>query len=194
MNLKSLYSKLDLKDRNVSLNILNNNQEFTFRDKITADDLVGIREVIESSTVFSPEEMNIALELVDERLKKGAQSGYHFLVVERCGKMVGYACFGKVAGTISSFDLYWIAVHRDSHKLGIGKALLKKSESIISDMGGERIYIETSSRKSYKAARLFYSYCGYKKEAVLKDFYSQGDDKIIYVKEINKYIKEINKR
>ena len=175
MKLKSLYNKSDLKDKTAGVNILNNNQGLVFRDEITSNDLVGIREVIESSGVFSPEEMDIAIELADERLKKGAKSGYHFLIVERYGKMAGYACFGKVAGTRSSFDLYWIAVHRDLHNLDVGKALLKKSESVILEMGGERIYIETSSRRIYKAARLFYSHCGYKKEAVLKDFYSPGE-------------------
>ena len=70
--------------------------------------------------------------------------------------------------------------------MGIGKALLIKSESIISEMGGDRVYIETSSRKSYEATRLFYSNCGYKKEAVLKDFYSTGDNKVIYIKKIRK--------
>jgi ribosomal protein S18 acetylase RimI-like enzyme len=186
MKLKSFYSKPDFNDRNLNFKIVNNNQELTFRNKIMADDPEGIHEVVESSRIFSYEEMNIAIELADERLKKGIRSGYHFLFVELYGKMVGYACFGKIAGTKSSFDLYWLAVHRDLHNLGIGKALLMKSESIISEMGGDRIYIETSSRKSYEAARLFYSFCGYKKEAILKDFYSPCDDKIIYVKEIKK--------
>ena len=186
MNLKYLYGKPDFNDRNLSLKILNNDQGLTFRNEIVANDLKNILELIESLNVFSPEEMNIAIELANERLKKGAQSGYHFLFVERNGKMTGYTCFGKIAGTISSFDLYWLAVHRDLHNLGIGRTLLIKSESIISEMGGSRIYIETSSRKSYEAARLFYNHSGYKKEALLKDFYSPGDDKVIYVKEINK--------
>lgn len=186
MKLKSLCHKPDFNKESIGLNIPDNDHELAFRNEITADDPVKILEIIESTSVFSPEEKNIAIELMEERLKKGGQSGYHFLFCERYGKMVGYACFGKIAGTLSSFDLYWIAVHRDLHNLGIGKALLRKSESIISEMGGDRIYIETSSRKSYEAARLFYSNCGYKKEAVLKDFYSIGDNKVIYVKEIKR--------
>ena len=186
MKLKSLCHKPDFNKTSVGINIPDNDYELTFRNEITADDPAKILEIIESTNIFSSEEKNIAIELTDERLKKGAQSGYHFLFCERYLKMVGYACFGKIAGTISSFDLYWIAVHRDLHNLGIGKALLRKSESIISEMGGDRIYIETSSRKSYESARLFYSHCGYKKEAILNDFYSAGDNKVIYMKEIKK--------
>ena len=186
MKLKSLCHKPDFNELNIDLNTPDNDHELTFRNEITGDDPVKILEVIESTSVFSQEEKNIAIELTDERLKRGVQSGYHFLFCERYGKMVGYACFGKIAGTMSSFDLYWIAVHKDFHNSGIGKALLRKSESIISEMGGDHIYIETSSRKSYEAARLFYSHCGYKKEAILKDFYSTGDNKVIYVKKIKK--------
>ena len=161
-----------------------NNQELTYRNQIMPSDLKNIYQIIESSKNFSDEEMNIAIELADERLKNGAQCGYSFLFAERYNKIIGYACYGKIAGTKSSFDIYWLAVHRNFHGLGIGKQLLKKTEYIIAEMGGNRIYIETSSRKAYESARIFYAHCGYKKEAVLNDFYSPGDNKVVYVKEI----------
>jgi hypothetical protein len=47
---------------------------------------------------------------------------------------------------------------------------------------GRRIYIETSSQAKYAPTREFYRRCGYEPEAVLKDFYADGDDKLIYVK------------
>jgi ribosomal protein S18 acetylase RimI-like enzyme len=173
--------------RDTKIEIMNN-QELTYRNEIMPSDLKYIHQIIESSKNFSFEEMNIALELADERLKKGAQCGYRFLFIERYNKIIGYACFGKIGGTKSSFDIYWLAVHQSFQGLGIGKQLLKKTESIIAEMGGDRIYIETSSRKSYESARFFYDHCGYKKEAVLKDFYSPGDDKVIYVKEIKNFL------
>ena len=64
---------------------------------------------------------------------------------------------------------------------GIGKALLQMSEEIISK-GGQRIYVETSSRAQYEPTRKFYRSCGYQEEAMLSDFYAPGDDKVIYVK------------
>ena len=177
--------------RNTQIKIMNN-QELTYRNQIMPSDLKYIYQIIESSKNFSDEEMNIAIELADERLKKGAQCGYSFLFAERFNKIIGYTCFGKIAGTNSSFDIYWLVVHRNFHGLGFGKQLLKKTESIIAEMGGDRIYIETSSRKPYESARFFYSHCGYRKEAVLNDFYSPGDDKVFYVKEIkNDYFNKL---
>jgi phosphoribosylformimino-5-aminoimidazole carboxamide ribonucleotide (ProFAR) isomerase len=59
---------------------------------------------------------------------------------------------------------------------------MQRTEIIISDLGGKRIYVETSSRHQYQPTHGFYESCGYRTEAVLKDFYTEGDSKIIYVK------------
>ena len=98
--------------------------------------------------------------------------------------MIGYACFGPIPGTKESYDLYWIAVENEVRGSGLGKEILGKAEQGISELGGKRIYVETSSREQYEPTQAFYSKCGYEMEAVLKDFYSPGDDKIIYVKVI----------
>ena len=49
-------------------------------------------------------------------------------------------------------------------------------------MGGRRVYIETSNRAQYGSTRGFYQRGGYHPEAILKDFYAPGDDKVTYVK------------
>jgi len=43
----------------------------------------SVRGIVESSGFFSAEEVEIAVQLVQERLTKGIQSGYHFLFAER---------------------------------------------------------------------------------------------------------------
>jgi hypothetical protein len=62
--------------------------------------------------------------------------------------------------------------------------LLERSEAAIGELGGRRSYIETSSKELYGATRRFYEHCGYRAEATLREFYSPGDDKVIYVKAI----------
>ena len=42
--------------------------------------------------------------------------------------------------------------------------------------------METSSRPPYAPARAFYRRCGYEVDAVLKDYYDDGDDKVIFAK------------
>lgn len=154
-----------------------------YREEPLPSDLQGVRKIVASSNFFSKEELDIAFELVEERLLKGVSSGYHFLFAENGeGQMIGYACFGSIPGTRESYDLYWIAVENDVRGSGLGKEILGKVEQRIVALGGKRIYVETSSREQYEPTRAFYSKCGYLKEAELKDFYSPGDAKSIYVK------------
>jgi ribosomal protein S18 acetylase RimI-like enzyme len=156
--------------------------EIAWREEPIASDERSIRDIVTSSGFFSREEHEIAVELILERLAKGVASGYHFLFAEDRGYLLGYACFGPIPGTRESYDLYWIAVKNDQRGLGLGKVILKKAEQRIMDLGGRRIYIETSSREQYNPTQAFYKSCGYTAEAVLKDFYSSGDDKVVYVK------------
>lgn len=153
-----------------------------FRREIRATDPGDIRRIVESSGYFSRAEVEIAIELADERIARGEASGYHFLFADGPRGLMGYTCFGPVPATESSYDLYWIAVDEPLRGSGLGHALLERSERIVEAMGGRRLYIETSSRGQYASTRGFYTRCGYRQEAFLEDFYSEGDGKLIYVK------------
>jgi ribosomal protein S18 acetylase RimI-like enzyme len=159
-------------------------EDVAYREKVLKNDLAVVRGIVESTGFFSGEEADIAVELVCERLARGEKSGYHFLFAQSGKTVLGYTCYGPIAGTGSSFDLYWIAVTNHLRRRGTGKNLLLRTEDRIAKMGGTRVYIETSSRKQYAPTQGFYSRCGYVLEAVLKDFYFPGDDKMIFVKKL----------
>ena len=163
---------------------MNNIPAVVYREEVMESDLAGVHSVVRSSGFFSPEETAVAMELVAERLKSGKASGYFFLFAEHEREVVGYTCYGPVPCTESSYDLYWIAVHDDFRFLGLGRELLERTEKEIRALGGSRIYIETSSRGQYEPTRAFYRKCGYRDEAIFKDFYAPGDSKIVYVKTI----------
>ena len=155
----------------------------TLRREVRAADIPAIARMAEATGFFTTEEVAVAAELVEERLNKGPASGYHFLFAEDATNgLVGYACFGPIPCTISSFDLYWIIVDPRRQGHGLGKRLIQATEAEIPALGGPRVYIETSSRELYHSTRRFYERCGYALEAVLKDFYAPGDDKLIYCK------------
>jgi D-alanine-D-alanine ligase len=154
------------------------------RYDVIPDDRENVRRLVESTGVFSPVEIDVAVELVDDRLKRGPQSDYYFVFAEHEGRTVGYTCYGPIALTASSFDLYWIAVDKAMHGRKIGRVLLERTEELIGELGGRQVYIETSNRHHYAPTRGFYLRCGYTQAALLKDFYAPADDKVIYVKEI----------
>jgi acetoin utilization deacetylase AcuC-like enzyme/GNAT superfamily N-acetyltransferase len=156
-----------------------------YRQEVQEQDADRIRRLVQVTGYFSAEEIEVAVELVNEHLLKGAAvSGYHFLFAERYDRLVGYTCYGPVPATASSYDLYWIAVHPDFRRRGLGKMMLAETEQIIRRSGGTRIYADTSMRVQYASTRAFYEHCGYQIESVLEDFYAPGEAKAIYCKSI----------
>jgi ribosomal protein S18 acetylase RimI-like enzyme len=155
-----------------------------FRDTVRPADRESVRRIISDTGFFRQDELDIALELVDAALDKGEESGYSFLFAEQNGAVVGYACYGPIACTIGSYDLYWIAVDPSYQRAGLGRKLVQEVERRIQSSGGRHIYIETSGRPQYTPTRRFYEGCGYHSAAILKDFYDRDDDKWIWKKEI----------
>lgn len=154
----------------------------TLRFDVQEQDLATVREIVESTGFFYPPEVDIAVELVEERLRKGEASGYFFAFAELDGRTVGYSCYGPIACTASSFDVFWIAIHSDAQRHGMGKWLMSVTEELIFGRGGERVYVETSGRDHYLPTRKFYDRCGYQQVAELPEFYGEQDSKVIYLK------------
>ena len=155
-------------------------QDLIFRYEPTMKDVESVKEIVTSTNFFQDHEIPVAVELVEERLQKGLESGYHFIFASIGGKTIAYACYGEIPCTKGSYDLYWIATHNDYRGKCIGKELMAEVERQIKGIGGRVIYIETSSKAHYEPTRKFYEDYGCVTEAVLKDFYDFGDDKIIY--------------
>ncbi len=155
-----------------------------FRCEAQSDDRHRVRAIVSSTGVFSPVEIEVAVELLDDRLQKGPASEYRFIFAEQAGQTLGYACYGPIPLTAASYDLYWIAVDKTFQGQKIGQLLLAKCEELIRATGGSQIYIETSNRTQYTPTRKFYLRSGYRQEAMIKDFYAPGDDKVIYVKKV----------
>ena len=144
-----------------------------------------IREITESVGVFYPHETDIAEELAIENIEKGPDiSGYNYILCEYDSEIIGYTCYGEIPCTKDRYDLYWIVVDNRFRRMNVGKRLIQAAEEEISKRGGKKLYIETSSREPYYYTRKFYMDCGYNEAAVLKDYYDDGDDKIIYMKDL----------
>ncbi len=154
----------------------------TIRTTLETDDRRAIAALLGATGFFNPEEIEVAMELVDDRLLHGATSHYRFLVAALAGEVAGYACWGPIPGTASSADLYWIAVDPSRQGAGVGRSLLAAAERAMRAEGRIRCYIETSSRQQYTPTRSFYLSCGYDVAAELEDFYGPGDGKVIFVR------------
>jgi len=152
------------------------------RTDLRPEDRTPLEAILRDTGFFNPQELEVALELVDDRLALGEKSHYRFLILEGDDEVLGYACWGPIPGTIASADLYWIAIHPGRQGQGLGRALLDAAETWIAREGRTRVYLETSTRAQYVPTRAFYLRCGYEIAAELPDFYAPGDGKAIFLK------------
>lgn len=154
---------------------------------LAASDHDAVRTILENAGNFTTEEIATAIELVDEWIADGEDSGYLTYVLESTSDpfpIVGYICFGEAPLTEGTYDLYWIAVDTKHHRGGFGKKLVKFAEEEIARRGGRILLIETSSQETYGATIKFYEGAGYIIEARIKDYYKPADDKLIFSKRI----------
>jgi ribosomal protein S18 acetylase RimI-like enzyme len=151
--------------------------------KIQPQDRAGLQALLSAQAHFHPEEIRVALELVDIALAHPGEEDYMILCAEEEeGNLRGYVCFGKAPLTDAVFDIYWIVVHPAHGQRGIGSSLLFQAEKEMARRQARLLFIETSSTPPYENPRAFYRKHGYGEQAKILDYYRPGDHKIIFGK------------
>ncbi len=145
-------------------------------------DRPSLEAILSDTSVFSPEETSVALELIDIALNNPEQTDYHIFVLTEQDTVVGYHCTGKRPLTDGVYDLYWIVVDQQKAGKGSGSQLLHHAEHFVKVSKGRWLLCETSSRAIYDKTRSFYVKNGYEVIASIPDFYSAGDALMIYGK------------
>ncbi len=159
---------------------------WSLRDEARESDVRAVVEMTRGTGFFREDEVDVAEELIRDRVEKGSASWYRFVFAERengAGPS-GFVCFGPIACTIGSWDLYWIVVAKEAQGEGLGKRLMRECEERVRADGGRAVYVETSSQEKYLPTRRFYEACGYAVAARLEDFYGDGDSKVVFVKRV----------
>jgi ribosomal protein S18 acetylase RimI-like enzyme len=136
--------------------------------------------MLRETGMFTADEVDIALELIDAVLTKPGQKDYIIFVYESAGEVQGYYCTGPTPGTDGTYDLYWIAVHPAAQGKGVGGALDQHARELVRSMGGRLMIAETSSQPRYAGTRAFYLGRGYRELARITDYYRPGDDLVVY--------------
>jgi ribosomal protein S18 acetylase RimI-like enzyme len=152
--------------------------------ELTVADRQAVAGMLGACGVFSSEEVQVALEVLDAGLAGGVDGDYPLFGLEIDDQLQGYVCIGKTPLTLSTWHLYWICVAPEAQGRGAGRALQAHAENFIRARGGERLVLETSSQDSYQRTRTFYHSAGYQETGRIKSFYKAGDDCIVFCKEL----------
>jgi GNAT superfamily N-acetyltransferase len=137
--------------------------------------------------MFSAYEIEMAVYIIDSYIEDEEDTEYTIKVaVDEHNKIVGYICICKSDLSDTYWEILWMLVVPGMHRGNIGTTLIKKAEEIVLENKGVGITLETSSRLDYKPAREFYKTMGYKAVCKIRDFYSLGNDKLVYEKRLDK--------
>ena len=135
--------------------------------------------------VFTPEEIKVAMELIDIVLRNPNQQDYEIdCMANDEDQAIGYICYGSVPMAQGAFDVYWIVVDPRSQGQGVGSKLLLSLEEVIRGRKGRMILIDTSSIPLYEKTQRFYSRHGFQEVARIPDYYHVGNDRITFCKRL----------
>ncbi len=150
--------------------------------KLKPDDVSSIKSLLERVPNFNEEEISVAMELINFAANNPGQEDYNIFVYEEDGKIFGYHCTGRRPLTDGVYDLYWIVTDPKEANKGIGSELILHAENFVKENYGRWLLAETSSKDSYALTRKFYIKNNFSIISEIKNFYSLGDNLIVFGK------------
>lgn len=128
---------------------------------------------------FQPDELAILNEMLDETFSGNSEQLW--FTDEEQGP-VGVAYCAPERMTTGTWNLLFIAIHPDYQGQGRGTALIHSVEQSLMARKVRLLLVETSGLPSFERTRTFYRNCGYEEEARIREFYAEGEDKIVFRK------------
>ncbi len=82
------------------------------------------------------------------------------------------------------FLSYLIAVHKNWQGKGTGSEIMIFLEDLLRENAGRILIVETSGLAEFELTRHFYDKCNYQRAAVIREFYQEGEDKVVFWKKL----------
>ena len=149
---------------------------------LQSEDTPILLDIARGTGVFKPAEIDTLREVLDHYYAEAHAHGHRAVCYELDGRVIGFAYYAPAAMTENTWYLYWIAVSKQIQARGVGGTLLRHAEDDARTAGARLFLLETSSLPHYDLTRRFYLKNGYEQEAVLRDYYAQGDSMVVFRK------------
>jgi ribosomal protein S18 acetylase RimI-like enzyme len=148
------------------------------------DDRASVWDILMTSGVFGETDAVCVDEMIMETWDTPRVDGYKWLACCQDERMIGFACYGTESLTQDTWDLFWICVRPEARGNGAGRALMAEVEAQVRAANGRVMVIYTSSTPTYAPARRLYEGAGFTRQAIVPDYYRDGDDLNIYWKRL----------
>lgn len=148
------------------------------------DDRASVWDILMTSGVFGETDAVCVDEMILETWDAPKADSYKWLACCQGERMIGFVCYGTESLTQDTWDLFWICVRPEARGQGAGRALMAEAEAQARAANGRVMVIYTSSTPTYAPARRLYEGAGFTRQAVVPDYYRDGDDLNIYWKRL----------
>ena len=148
--------------------------------KITKNDLQKLKEVIDSNELFPSDLLD---EMSNDFLTNESSLDV-WLTAELNDNPIAVMYFSPERMTIGTYNLYLIAIQKEFQRKGFGKEIMNFIEQYLKELNGRILIVETSGLPEFELTRKFYDKCNYTRAAVIKEFYQEGEDKVVFWKKL----------
>jgi len=147
---------------------------------VVKSDLTDLKKVLDSIDLFPSAILD---EMIFDYFNNSETQEIWFTALEKNNPIaIGFCAPEKF--TEGTYNLYAIGVRSDKQGKGIGSKMMKYLENYLKEKGHRILIVDTSGTDDFKLTRTFYEKLNYHKEAVIRDFWAQGDDKVIFWKKL----------
>lgn len=147
---------------------------------VIKSDIDGLKTVVDSSELFPSEYLE---EMISDYFNNPETQDIWFTYIDNTKQVaIGYCVPEKL--TDGTYNLLAIGVSQNSQGTGIASQMMNYIEQLLKQKDGRILIVETSSDDAQIGARNFYKKIGYSQAAVVKDFWKDGEDKIVFWKRI----------
>lgn len=141
------------------------------------EEIPALQQVLDATELFPAE-------LLPDMLAPflAQQTSAFWLTCHLNGKAVGLCYTVPEELADGTWNMLALAVHPQHQGHQLGTHLVKAAEQHLIKMEQRMLIVETSGTDDFAATRRFYAKNGYEKEAQIRDFWAEGDDKVIFRK------------
>lgn len=149
----------------------------------TANDRPFIESILSESGAFDETSQAYVMSVFDDHINNGSDAVWRTAFHDE--EVVGVAYCNPEPVTLGTWNLLMIWIKAGHEGRGFGSALIRDIEQNIQRNSARLLIVETSGTEDFTTARAFYERNGFVLEARVKDFYAEGEDKLIYTKRVS---------
>ncbi len=150
---------------------------------VVPQDAVALIDLSRACGLFEPSELTQLRKMLDDHFEAGESAPSIWLTESDSRRhLLSVAYLEPERMRQGTWNLLLIAVHPDQQRHGHGSTMLRHVETLLTQARHRLLIVETTGVPDFEYVRDFYRSHGYEQEALIRDYYDDGLDKIVFRK------------